>query len=437
MKKLMIWVIIAVLCLPAAVTFAEKNIEIGYMSWNGGAQQVSEEAYFEQYEQEHPGVKINSEFIPWANYYNKLNTLIAANASPDIFFTSEDTLINYAEKGMALDLRPYYEAKGIDMLEVFHPGTMYVDGDKVYSIANGLSCLVMYYNKDLFKEKNVETPSLDAENPWTWDQYLNAARALTQDSNGKTPNDEGFDANSIVTFGTLAPTWNRNWITLLYSAGGSLATEDGMALNLDNDAARKVLQSIADLMLVHKVAPTAAISASLPGQPQMFKDKQLGMAIGGAWSYINFRNEGIDVGVAPLPMFDKPMSTAWGSAYMLSSQSKNPQEAFDFLSDFIDPNVNPSQLTFMQPNMLDLYTEEKLAQWMMNDDFYNEDFRTTIPKLITKVAIAGENVKLKDFGPIVDQTISPILDNFWLGTMTLDEAIAECYTKTEGMFRGF
>ncbi|MGJ4851288.1 hypothetical protein ACH6CV_13670, partial [Bacillota bacterium Meth-B3] len=76
-------------------------------------------------------------------------------------------------------------------------------------------------------------------------------------------------------------------------------------------------------------------------------------------------------------------------------------------------------------------------QWISTDDFYNEDFRTTIPPLITEVAIAGENVKLKDFGPIVDQTIAPILDNLWLGSMTVDQAIQECYTKTEGMFKGF
>lgn len=433
------WALVLAVCmlLVSACNFAiaDEKTTIGYISWNGGAQQTAEEEWFERYEEEHPDVDVNSEYLSWDNYYSKLNTLIAADSCPDIFFSSEDTLINYADKGLALNLEPYFEAKGVDMKEVFHPTTMYSNDEGTYSIANGVSCMALFYNKALFAEKGIEMPSLDAENPWTWEQFVEAAKALTEDANGLHPGDERFDANSIRTFGTMAPTGRNAWMPLLYSNGGSIFNEDATGLNLDTPEAKEVFQAIADLMLVDKVAPTAALSKSLPAIQQMFKDNQLGMAIDGAWSYLNFKTDDIDVGIAPLPAFDKPVTIAWASAYLLSSQSKNPQEAFDLLYDFISIDKNPDQLTFMSgPNTLDSYTEEGLQEWLYQNDFYNDDYRAVIPQLLTKTAIAGENILVDCYTPVAAEIVDPALEQVWLGTASLEDVIAQCYETTADIF---
>lgn len=405
------------------------------MSWNGGAQQDAEEAWFEEYQAANPNIKINAEYLSWDNYYSKLNTLIAANSCPDIFFSSEDTLISYAKKGMALDLAPYFAAEGIDMVDYYHPATMYVEDGKVYSIANGVSCMVMFYNKKLFEEKGVEPPSTDPLNPWTWDQYVDAAIALTEDSSGRHPNEEGFDPNSIVTYGTLAPTNRNAMMPLLYSNEASYFNDDASGLNLDTPEAKEVLQNVADLMLVDHVAPAAAMSKSLPAVQQMFKDNQLAMSIDGAWSYLAFKTDDIDVGIAPLPMYKKALTVAWASAYLLSSQSKNPEAAVRFLMDFIDPEKNPDQLTFMSgPALKDMYAEEKLAGWLETNDFYNEDYRKVLPVLLTETSIEGENVLVDCFSEVVDSIVMPTLEQVWLGTAGVDDAVAQCYELTADVF---
>ena len=114
---------------PQAEVSSDEKIEIGYMTWNGGAQQKGEEAFFEEYEASHPNITIAAQFIQYDNYYSKLNTLIAASSCPDIFFTSESNLIDYAEKGMALDLNELFQKDGVSMKDTFAEGCYYESAD--------------------------------------------------------------------------------------------------------------------------------------------------------------------------------------------------------------------------------------------------------------------------------------------------------------------
>ena len=338
---------------------------------------------------------------------------------------------------MALDLNELFSAEGIDMKSTFAEGCYYEDSEgHIWSLSNGISTMVLYYNKDLFRENGMEFPSLDPQNPWTWEEFRDAAMKLTTDMNGIHAGEAGFDDSAIQTYGVLAPTHRNQLMSLLYSNGGSyLVTEDGKVtgLGLFSDNSKEVLQSVADMMLVDKCAPTAAMAKSLPSKVQMFKDKQLGMSIDGAWDYINFENEGYDVGVAPLPSFGEPVDVAWGSAYMLSSQSQHPDEAFSFLKDFLDPEINPDQIKYMLPNKLELYEGDKLQSWI-DVDFYNDDFRNVVPAIIQTTAFEGENVTVREYAEIVDNTVAPVLDKLWLGEAPLDDVLAEADAAAQALY---
>ena len=422
---------------PQAEVSSDEKIEIGYMTWNGGAQQKGEEAFFEEYEASHPNITIAAQFIQYDNYYSKLNTLIAASSCPDIFFTSESNLIDYAEKGMALDLNELFQKDGVSMKDTFADGCYYESADgKIWSLSNGISPIVLFYNKTLFAELGIEPPSLDVEKPWTFEQFREAALKLTTDLNGNHPGDAGFDEQNIKTYGTLAPTHRNQLMPLLYSNNASFFVSEGgapKASALDTPEAKTVLQSVADLMLTDKVAPTAAMAKSLPATVQMFKDNQLGMAMDGAWSYINFENEDYDVGVAPTPMFQKPVTVAWGSAYMLSSQSKNPEAAFAFMKDFLDPDINPDQIKYMLPNKKELYEGDKLQAWITGD-FYNDDFQAVVPAMITKTNFPGENITVRGYNSLVNDTIMPIMDKLWLGEAAIDDVLAEADASAQALY---
>ena len=150
------------------------------------------------------------------------------------------------------------------------------------------------------------------------------------------------------------------------------------------------------------------------------------MYLSGSWDYSTFSAENYDVGVAALPMFEKPAGMVWSAAYMMAKDSKHPDQAFEFFKSFVDYNntveiANANGLAVGNlPNLKSSYLDaEKMNIWAKS---YNEDFRKVIPGLITKTARTGECITLKNFGTIVDQTIMPYLDKVWLGEISPKEA---------------
>jgi len=61
----------------------------------------------------------------------------------------------------------------------------YVDGH-YYGVPSGLNNYLLYYNKDLFDAAGLEYPSADWDNPTSFEEITELAKALTKDTdNGK------------------------------------------------------------------------------------------------------------------------------------------------------------------------------------------------------------------------------------------------------------
>jgi multiple sugar transport system substrate-binding protein len=420
-------------------TKAEEQVTLTYISWAGGDEQKDQEAAFAQYMEENPNVKINVQFVPYDEYHEKINTLMAANTPPDIYYINEYLAADWGEKGVAVDLKPLFEARGINMEETYIPNALFKSSGKIYGLASGVVDMNLYYNKEMFQEAGIETPSMDVNNPWTWEQYIDAAKKLTTDKDGNHPGDPNFDPKAIRTYGTKAGTFWLFLMPLLYNNDTSIFTPDGTGLALGTPEAREVLNALKDMMYVDYVAPAGAVAGTLPGEPQMFKDKQLGMVITGSWAYLSFRNEGIDVGVAPLPVFksgNTSKTISWAAANQISAKSKNIDAATDLLIWFTNPETNPLQVKTNFPNIKAWYQAENLPKWT-SGELYNEDFKKVVPQMMAEGnALIPENVYIKNFGPLMDEVVTPALDKFWLNEASLDDVLNEITQKTEGKFQG-
>src|SRR5690606_24630969 len=134
-----------------------------------------------------------------------------------------------------------------------------------YSMANEV--LLLYYNKAIFDAQGVNYPPSVADDAWTWDEFVAAAKLLTLDGEGRNRNDAEFDDNDIVTYGAEfgRASWaSWMWPVLAESAGGGIVSDDGKTLLLGDQTTISAYQAIADLYAVHGVAPH--ICAVDPGQ---------------------------------------------------------------------------------------------------------------------------------------------------------------------------
>ena len=119
------------------------------------------------------GVTIEPEFVSNSDYKTKLTTMMASDSEPDIIFTWElGYLENFVKGGKITNLTPYLD-KDTEWKDSFNSGTLEqetYDGD-VYGIPTAQCMAVMYYNKRIFEENNLEVPT-------TYEEYRNVCDTL-------------------------------------------------------------------------------------------------------------------------------------------------------------------------------------------------------------------------------------------------------------------
>ena len=414
----------------------EKAV-ISFLKWGEGSERDLDMDSIAKFNAANPDIEVKGEVIKYDDYLSKINTLIAANSTPDIFYINEYLPVEWGQKGIGTDLRPYYEKNGTTPEDKYVGAALFKSADnKIWGVASSLATMMVYYNKKLFQDAGIALPSTDAKASWTWDEMLAAAKKITTDKNGKHADEAGFDTKSIKVYGILAPTFWLHNMTLLYSNGASYATPDGKALGLGSPEAIQVMQGVSDLMNKDHIAPSIAVTKSLPASATMLMNGQLGILPSGTWDDVNFVTENYDVGVAPYPTMKTPVSIAWASCYMMSATSKYPDQAFKYLQYVTDGELNENVLKMNLPNLKSYYSDEgKFTQWSdMNK--HSADFLKAVPSIMN-ISITPENVNLKNFGPIVDQTISPEMDKLWLGEKTAEEMVKILEEKTAGKWQGY
>lgn len=418
---------------------ADEKVTIKYMTWAGGGQKAADERAVKKFNENHPNIEVKVEFVDEKSYLSKLNTLVAAGSPPDVAFLNEYLVHDWGSKGTIADLTEYFNAEG-DVLspDKFVLGALFESNGKIWGATPGVEVILLYFNKDIYKKNGVEFPSQDPANPWTWEQYVASLKKVTTDLNGKHPEDAGFNSKSIKVFGTMAPTFWLFYLPFLYSNDISLASGDGMKLALDKPESIEVLQSIADLVYKHKVAPTPAAQKGLPTTAQMLANGQLASFIGGQWELSSFGELKYDVGIAPLPMFKRPANISWGASVVIFDKSPHKKEAFQFMKSYIDPEAG-IQLSIdasWMPNMKKWYTDPELFKKWTDNERHNADFKSVVPKIASDIAQIPENVTLKNFGPITDQFVTPALDKLWLGQMNAGEAVSGLADKVKDKLQG-
>lgn len=116
-----------------------------------------------------------------ADYDTKLNALVAAGQTPDVFICNPGpNLTQYVKSGVAADLTDILKNKNSDWYKKFTEGIferMTYDG-KIMAVPTNFAAACVFYNTDMFKEAGVEVPK-------TYDQMIDACKKLK--AAGHTP----------------------------------------------------------------------------------------------------------------------------------------------------------------------------------------------------------------------------------------------------------
>jgi multiple sugar transport system substrate-binding protein len=183
---------------------------------------------------------------PPDQYPERLQAMIARGKAPDVAYV-DSTRFPELVTSRALESLDSRLADSPIKPDDYFPATWdafnYQGGQ--YAIPNAIATLAIARNVGKFEVQFLRRPPPD----WTWQDYLEAARKLTVDSN----NDGRID-----TYGAVMSPW---WQVYVWQNGGDLVDNPTRPTRstLSTPEAQEALQFWADLTLKEKVAPPAAL----------------------------------------------------------------------------------------------------------------------------------------------------------------------------------
>ena len=231
-------------------------------------------------------VEITASVKPWATLLDTALPALTSGSGPQIVALPAENIPVWASKGALQSLDNWYDKadSGASVLNEGAVATGVVDGKK-YAAPLSFTPLTMFYNKTMFETAGVAVPT-------TWSEWVDAANALTIDSNGDgTPEQYGL---ALQDHGTVG---NGVWPSLFKSGGGDVVTADGDVV-VDSEKNVATLKYWADAVKSGNFSPTGLAGADADG---LFSAGKVAMTLGGPWMATVSENAGIEYGIATLP----------------------------------------------------------------------------------------------------------------------------------------
>jgi len=251
-----------------------------------------ERQFRQEFEAAHPGVRLQMEQIPgYGQYTPKLLMMHVAGCMPDVIHLDASAAAVFIDNGVLRDLTPLIESDPqFDLTQYFEPVVEVARrGSSLYAIPLDFTPMMMFYNKRLFDEAHVAYPQAG----WTWDEFLQKAKALTVRPAG---------AARPTQYGFYFENWMPLWVLWLWTNGADVLDPDGRRASgyFDGPQSVEAVEFIVELMTKHRVAPDLRDSA-IAGT-DLFRSGRAAMDLKGHWMLLDYRADGLDVGVVPLPV---------------------------------------------------------------------------------------------------------------------------------------
>ncbi|RXT04302.1 ABC transporter substrate-binding protein [Ammoniphilus sp. CFH 90114] len=268
----------------------------------------------EQFNQEHPNIQVKPVYTgSYQDTTTKIQAAVQGKNPPDVAVMLSTELFTMLDMDAVLPLDDFIAKDGgSEYINDFYPGFMansQTEG-KTYSIPFQRSTIVLYYNKDAFREVG-----LDPEKPpQNWDELVEYSKKLKKD---------GRWGVEIPTSGF--PYWMFQAFAL--QNGKNLMSEDGKKVYFETPENVEALQLWVDLAKKHQVMPEGVIEwATVPSD---FLEGKTAMMYHTTGNLTNVKsNAKFDFGVAYLPAkqnFGSP--TGGGNFYMFKGIDESKQEA--------------------------------------------------------------------------------------------------------------
>ncbi len=289
--------IVLLILLMIAPVSAQDNVTVRYFNFTAGSDHVDDlNTILAAFQEANPGITVEVNSAPFADYFTLLTTDIISGEAPDVFELNFENFKSFAANESLMDLSsvageaPYYPRA----LEAFQ-----YDG-KQYGLPESFSTVLLYYNTELFDQAGLAYPTAD----WTWDDAKAAAlaiRALGSDIWGLYTPIQFHEFYKKAAQQGDCQFFNADQTESLINSAGCVAALQSMVDFVDAG----VIPSQADL---------SGISDS-----ELFASGKLGMWVTGTWMFSALGSADFKWDVQIEPMINQHASHFFSNAVAVSA----------------------------------------------------------------------------------------------------------------------
>ena len=228
----------------------------------------------------------------------KVTTAIAAGTYPDIAYIYGSYAANIAQSGKTVNLADRINQPGFNWND-FYPASKQIasPGGKVIGFPALIDNLSVIYNKKLFAAAGVPDPSPN----WTWDDFRNAAKKLTNSAN------HIYGVNYPIGGDLLDTSWR--FFPGLWQRGGQILSSDDKKALFNSPA------GIANLTLWQQMATvdhSVYLDPTASKAEPLFTSGHLAMFVSGPWEVPTLNQAKVDWADVQLPAVNGSHQTVSG-----------------------------------------------------------------------------------------------------------------------------
>lgn len=369
----------------------------------------------EDYMEMYPNITLNPVECSMNDLYTTLITRATSGTLPDIFTMSEAYSANCLEMGMGVDNLP--ELLGDEYMDGLLEAAIEnstVDGVFVYMPWQN-NTTAMVYRKDLYEEKGLSIPT-------TWDEFLENAKALTEDLDG----DGRIDRYGAAFAGTRNDSAESRFQTFALTFGCDFVTDNGdgtYTSGFDTDAFKNAMGTFIDLAVNEGVTPAGFVETGYSEAYTMLAADEACMffsasnVLGGIYT-ANPDMKG-KMGSFPMPTAEgvDPVTSFSSVGMTISATCPHPEVAADFLKFMtsVENSLAWNEATCRLP-----VVKEAVDAIVANDDTY-AGFAEASESAVIYPAFAG----LAELRDIVAECWQTVVSE----GVSLDDAVANAVSK--------
>jgi len=346
-----------------------------------------------------PDIIVEPVYESWGGWIQKYPTLFEADTQPDVVFWWDNKQNDLTVKDKLVPLDDYVEESVFESI----PGPAWdlvsIGEDARYYIPSSVDPFAMYYNKEVFEQAGLNPE----EPPKTWEELLNAAEAITNNT----------DVPAIGVPGITGMEVLQEFVAhFIYQSTGSDLLDSNNQVLFNNEKGVEALEFIGELRPYMQSSTTEYGRGDL--RP-LLRDGEIGILFDGPWAvtvFIEKYGENLDespIGIAEPPLAENNEKITWAGSNGWVATRQSTAEASGKLISFL---MSEEQL-FKHHTA---YGSIPMLPYELEQDYY---------KLLTEYQLFGMLGKYHPTPAALYAEVEEVWQMFLVGQLNAEEVLAE------------